>query len=248
MNLSRTLLVGGCLIFVGGLSAQEDREIRKPPPEKQPPAAKPQPANPTPAHTTPMPSNVDEFFNRFDKNKNDSIERDELPTELRARFDELDLNKDGKLSRDEVRKHVEQMKAGTGEAARTAKSMEWRATVLQFGFRVMTSESPELVPVQMVYDLLRGIDANKDGKISRQEMNVAVEKFREHRVEAILERQGDKDGRISKANARFRVKRNFDRWDLNKDGVIDRNELRQAFQLTEQAAPSKSTAAPVSDK
>jgi Ca2+-binding EF-hand superfamily protein len=48
----------------------------------------------------------------------------------------------------------------------------------------------------------------------------------EQMVDAILRRMDtDKDGKISRSEARDRIAENFDRIDTNKDGYLDRNEL-----------------------
>lgn len=77
--------------------------------------------------------------------------------------------------------------------------------------------------------MLRAVDSDSDGKISLAEWDVAMEQMREARVEGMLTRQGAKEGKVAKDQARGRLKRNFEAWDLNKDGFVDRSELHQAF-------------------
>ena len=84
------------------------------------------------------------------------------------------------------------------------------------------------------------IDANKDGKLDRQEVAALLRVLRqrgaggaqaEQAVKRILDRfDTDKDGKISRAEARQGpLARNFDRLDVNKDGFLDRQELLRAL-------------------
>jgi Ca2+-binding EF-hand superfamily protein len=84
--------------------------------------------------------------------------------------------------------------------------------------------------LQRIYDVLRKLDKNKDGKIDPEELKVVREKLIDERVDHILSKlDADKDGRISKDEAKGRIKEHFDRLDLDKDGYISRDELRQAI-------------------
>jgi Ca2+-binding EF-hand superfamily protein len=83
--------------------------------------------------------------------------------------------------------------------------------------------------VQQIYDLLRKIDTNHDGKIDANEMKAARQHIPEERVGHIFEElDSNKDGKISRDEARGRVKEQFDQIDTNKDGFIDRDELMRA--------------------
>jgi Ca2+-binding EF-hand superfamily protein len=87
-------------------------------------------------------------------------------------------------------------------------------------------------------------DANGDGKLDRKEVALLLQTLRkrfgqstakpldpevERMVDNFLLRMDtDKDGKISRAEARNRLAASFDLLDTNKDGFLDRDELRRA--------------------
>jgi Ca2+-binding EF-hand superfamily protein len=89
--------------------------------------------------------------------------------------------------------------------------------------------------------LLRTVDKNKDGKLSREEFAEGIktreEAPREERagiptLAQVLERfDKNGDGKLSKEEAPERMKENFDRLDANKDGVLDKEELGRSLAL-----------------
>jgi Ca2+-binding EF-hand superfamily protein len=86
----------------------------------------------------------------------------------------------------------------------------------------------------------RGADANGDGKLDRTEVAAMLTRMRgfmaqpqnaptdvEKFVTSVLDRQDEnKDGKISRAEAKDRLAGMFDQVDTNKDGFVDRAELR----------------------
>jgi Ca2+-binding EF-hand superfamily protein len=88
-------------------------------------------------------------------------------------------------------------------------------------------------------------DRNGDGKLDKQEVEQMLQMLRkrfgieknepvaagpevDRIVARMLERMDtDKDGRISRAEAKGPLAENFDRWDTNKDGYLDKDELRR---------------------
>lgn len=84
--------------------------------------------------------------------------------------------------------------------------------------------------LQHVYDVLRRIDKNNDGKIDADELKAMRQHLVERRADHLIKNlDADKDGKISKAEAKEQLKADFDRIDLNHDGFLDRNELIQAI-------------------
>ncbi len=116
----------------------------------------------------------EEFLKRFDKNRDGVLSKDELPPGLARNFDRYDRNNDGKLDLKEI------------------------GQMLESAHRLFAAKPAvdEAAVERRVSQILERMDANKDGKISKDE-------------------------------ARGPIAENFDRIDTNKDGFIDKAELRR---------------------
>jgi Ca2+-binding EF-hand superfamily protein len=172
---------------------------------------------------------VDRFFEDYDVNKDGFLQREELPERLRKNFDDIDVNKDGKISKEELAKGFHLL------APRRRPSDVMRVLIEMSDCDECCAEE-----LQAAYDMLRKMDKNNDGKIDAEELKAAREQVIEDRVDALIkELDADKDGKISKAEARGALRRNFDKLDLNKDGFIDRAELLKAAREREAAPEDK---------
>ena len=164
------------------------------------------------------PFDVDRFLERYDKNKDGFIERDELPPRLRHAFDQIDTNKDGKLSREELEK-------GYVYLQRERRPADFITVLVEMS----DADPASAQELQYIYDILRKMDKNNNGKLDPEELKAVREKIVADRVDEIFEELDvNKDGKISKDEARGRLKENFDKIDTNKDGFIDRQELLKA--------------------
>jgi Ca2+-binding EF-hand superfamily protein len=203
-------------------SAQPPRGRRAP--DKTLPAAKGKARKASPYF------DADEFLRKYDKNKDGYLSRDELPERFRHNFDRLDTNKDGKLSRAELQK-------GMHHLLPRRRPSDVVFTLVEM------SDCDECCAeeLQIIYDFLRKLDTNKDGKIHADELKTAREALVKKRVDAIFkDLDTNKDGKISRKEAKGRIKRHFDELDTNKDGFIDRDELmRAAAEKPRKAGPPR---------
>jgi Ca2+-binding EF-hand superfamily protein len=94
----------------------------------------------------------------------------------------------------------------------------------------MTDAEPgSVAEVQRIYDMLRKLDTNKNGKIDLGELKAERDRIVVERVKGHFERlDTNKDGKISKEEAKGLLREHFDRIDRNQDGFIDYDELLQA--------------------
>ena len=163
------------------------------------------------------------------------LTRDAVAARVDARFARLDANRDGAVTQDELRARSQARKEGRGERReqRQAQRGERRA------------------------DAFARLDADRDGSISRAEFEARPQLSREQRIErrqnraerrgARGERRGgglfapfggrlfqtadsDRDGRVTRAEARQGALAMFDRVDSDRDGTISQDERRAARQ------------------
>ena len=98
-------------------------------------------------------------------------------------------------------------------------------------------DESSLAELQRLYDILRKLDKNKDGKIDPDELKAARLQIVEDRVDHIMSKlDTNKDGKISREEAKGRILEHFDHLDANKDGFITREELRQAILASPKAS------------
>lgn len=195
-------------IFLVGWAAAQDRQ---PPPV------------PSRAKTTepgkPLQFDVDRFFHDFDKNGDGYLQPDELPMEYRGVFGRMDSNRDGKISKDELT-------AGIAFLQPRRRPSDYVYMLIEMSD--LDDDSP--VEVQRAYDILRSLDKNRDGRIDADELKAGRDRIVSHRVDALFgQLDADKDGRISRQEARGMIRQNFAEIDKNRDGFIEREELKQAI-------------------
>jgi Ca2+-binding EF-hand superfamily protein len=145
-------------------------------------------------------STTEEFIKRFDKNGDGVLTKEELPPRLAAAFERFDADKNGSLDKQEVGEMLKTLRARFGNDNKTP-----------------ATKTPETKPATKT----------PETKPSPEKTNPQVEAI----VDDILARMDtNKDGQISKDEAKNFIAANFASLDTNGDGFLDRNELRQFAQ------------------
>jgi Ca2+-binding EF-hand superfamily protein len=136
----------------------------------------------TPAELLVVKTKVKDFLRQYDTNEDGKIDR----AEFKALFQRMDLNEDGAVDKNEMRAAALALSKAPASPPATRREPE-------------EVHSPAATEVQQRVDLLlKELDADRDGKISRAEA------------------KGTKLALV------------FDRLDRNQDGFLDRSELLRA--------------------
>lgn len=171
-------------------------------------------------------ADVQHFLNRFDRNQDKAIQKDELPARLRQDFDKLDRDSNGKLDRRELEQHALRMHNACDQCQETF-IMIYRAE----------ADPLTLKDLQSSYKLLRMLDQDEDGKITKQELKAGMKKIRAHHAQTIFhEWDANNDQKLTKKEVGRFLGERFDMLDKDGDGEISLEEMEQAFVPQKQAA------------
>jgi Ca2+-binding EF-hand superfamily protein len=97
--------------------------------------------------------------------------------------------------------------------------------------------------LQRIYDMLRKLDTGHNGKIDPKALKAEADNILQERVKEVFNRlDTNKDGKISKDEARGLIKEHFDQIDTNKDGFISYDELLKAAKERHEAKASDTKA------
>ncbi len=205
--MSRSLLWAVLLLSAAAINLAAPRE-GKTPPDTGKPAAEP------------TYFDVGRFLVEHDRDKDGRLARDELPPRLRHGFDKIDADKDGKLSREELTRGIAFL-----------QPRRRPSDVVFIAIEMSDCDDGCAEELQCMYDALRKLDRNQDGNIDSGELAAMRRQIVGERVDSLIgELDADKDGKISRDEAKGEIQRNFAALDRNGDGFIDRAELMQAAQ------------------
>jgi len=93
--------------------------------------------------------------------------------------------------------------------------------------------------LQKIYDMLRKLDTGKNGKIDPQALKTEADAILRERVQEVFGRlDANKDGKISKDEARGLVKEHFEQIDTDRDGFITFDQLLQRARERHEQQPA----------
>jgi len=114
---------------------------------------------------------ADSHFKEMDSNGDDAITKAEFDAFHTKHFQDIDSNGDGKLTREEMRD-------GHKEKREKAKGSRFEEADADHDNSISREEAKKLPRLSKHFDK---IDANKDGKLERQELEASMEKMRQNR-------------------------------------------------------------------
>lgn len=163
------------------------------------------------------------FLQHFDKNGDGKVQVSELPEHMQQKLAAADTNKDGVLSTEELHAFHSQMKAA--KFAKADKNGD--------GALDQTEVTAER------WTRIQAADANKDGKVTKAELEQARATGvlprgehhrgrRGHSPETMIQRlDKNGDGVLQASEVPERMRGMFDKADANKDGSLTKEELVQ---------------------
>jgi len=209
MRLLTQVLASGALVCAAFLFAGA---------QPQPPAGKPGDNKNQPGQPVAPRFDAARFIKDHDKNNDGKLSKDELPAAAQNEFAAIDTNKDGFITQDELQKHAEAMANGQPRLVEVV----WYA--IDVAPEPLTTDE-----LQEAYDQLRQIDKNNNGKIEPNELAAFRDQRKKERIDGIFTAlDKNKDGKISKDEARGLWADDFAALDKNKDGMLDRQEVEAA--------------------
>ena len=179
-------------------------------------------------------------FAELDKNKDGKISRDEFPSQFPAQtFDRMDTNHDGFIDETEWNSMRSRFGGGGGGGPRTGESL---LKLLDANGDGKVSRD-EFAKILTLFEVL---DKDHNGDLSLDELNGFFRAVNEAQTQATggvevnnLFEKYDKNKDGKITAEEFGNERIFKSLDLNKDGVIDRAEAETALKQIKKAAEAK---------
>jgi Ca2+-binding EF-hand superfamily protein len=172
------------------------------------------------------------FMKRRDEDGDGYLSRSELPKGMRDGFEQLDRDHDGYLSPGELRQHAERFASGQqqrrGQGRRTGHPVE----IAYIWVLDADQGQVHLKDLQQAYALLRKIDQNDDGEISRSELRKRQQQVASQYIDHCFQKlDQNNDDEITRSEARdSALGQRFDQFDRNQDDVVTRSELKRSIQ------------------
>ncbi len=116
---------------------------------------------------------VSTMFSQFDKNNDGRISREESREGADRMFNEVDTNKDGFVSKEEMQAHHKAMHEKFRESMRDKMRDHWKSADKD-GDGALSRSEVEAAKMQRLARDFDKLDANKDGKLTPDEMRAGM--------------------------------------------------------------------------
>jgi Ca2+-binding EF-hand superfamily protein len=173
------------------------------------------------------------LLNRFDRNRNKKIERDEFDREIGFYFGRLDLNGDGMITDQDLPPILRGQDVLKGDhVGRRGQRMPRFGRFLVRLRGADANNDGEITRAEV--DAAAGkmfdrFDRNKDGSIEKADFEVLKQEMIAYHVQRFFHRYGAKDGKLTLAQYTAERDRWFARWDADGDKVLSGDEMPRGF-------------------